>query len=187
MAGATNRALRAAGLPKPTVKTLRAEAGAGLSLRSAIQIAVARGLAVPDKAHAFLAKREGKAGLVRQTETATARRATLALRGTQALGKTLSAVRKTQLAEEMKTQKGVGARLQRLHAAGDYAGMVKVMGASRDSGVVRLRNPYFKTALTHAIALHRQDDLSRRQIEIANDGIRTAIANFRRFGDDLPR
>ena len=187
MAGATNRALKAAGLPKSTINTLRVEHGAGLSLKSAIQIATSRGLAVPDKAHAFLAKREGKAGLVRQTETATARRSTLALRGTRALGKTLASVRKTQHADEMKTQKGVADRLQRLHAAGDYPAMVKVMGASRDSGVVRLRNPYFRTALTHALALYKQGDMSRRQIEIANDGIRTALANFRRFGDDLPR
>jgi hypothetical protein len=46
MAGATNRALKAAGIPKATIATLRVEHGSGLSLRSALGIAHERGLPV---------------------------------------------------------------------------------------------------------------------------------------------
>jgi hypothetical protein len=46
MAGATNRALKAAGIPKATIKTLRVESGGRLNLRSAIQIASGRGLPI---------------------------------------------------------------------------------------------------------------------------------------------
>jgi hypothetical protein len=39
MAGANNRALKAAGIPKATIKTLRVENGGRLSLKSAITLA----------------------------------------------------------------------------------------------------------------------------------------------------
>ena len=60
MAGATNRALKSAGLPKSTIKTLRVENGGRLSLRSAISLAHERGLPVPDKAKAHLAASDAK-------------------------------------------------------------------------------------------------------------------------------
>ncbi len=44
MAGATNRALKAAGLPKATQNTIRVARGAGLTVQSAIQHAQAHGL-----------------------------------------------------------------------------------------------------------------------------------------------
>jgi hypothetical protein len=59
MAGATNRALKAAGIPKSTIATLRVEHGSGLSLRSALGIAHERGLPV-GKAAEFHAAREAK-------------------------------------------------------------------------------------------------------------------------------
>ena len=59
MAGATNRALKAAGIPKATIATLRVEHGSGLSLRSALGIAHERGLPV-GKAAEFHAAREAK-------------------------------------------------------------------------------------------------------------------------------
>ena len=62
MAGATNRALKAAGLPKATIKTLRVESGGGLTLKSAIQVAQSRGLDV-GQAHAHIEKREAKAAV----------------------------------------------------------------------------------------------------------------------------
>ena len=57
MAGANNRSLKAAGIPKATIQTLRVESGGRLSLKSAITLAGERGLAV-GKAQSFLAKRE---------------------------------------------------------------------------------------------------------------------------------
>lgn len=44
MAGANNRALKAAGIPKATIKTVRVARGSGLSVQSAIQHAQAHGL-----------------------------------------------------------------------------------------------------------------------------------------------
>lgn len=60
MAGATNRALKSAGLPKSTIATVRAESGGRLNLQSAIAVARSKGLDV-GKAHEHLAKREAKA------------------------------------------------------------------------------------------------------------------------------
>lgn len=59
MAGATNRALKSAGIPKGTIKTLRVESGGRMSLRSAIQLASGKDLPV-GKAHDHLAKRDAK-------------------------------------------------------------------------------------------------------------------------------
>lgn len=61
MAGASNRALKAAGLPKSAIKELRLSGSAGMSLRSAIGLAQERGIAIGDKPKAYLAKRESKA------------------------------------------------------------------------------------------------------------------------------
>ena len=71
MAGATNRALKSAGLPKSTIKTVRAESGGRLNLQSAIAIARAKGLDV-GKAHEHLAKREAKAASKAQPTAAPA-------------------------------------------------------------------------------------------------------------------
>ena len=73
MAGATNRALKAAGVPKGAIKTIRVTGGRGVSLRSAIAIAQSHGIALPDKVHAHLAKRDGKAA--QKAGVAEARRA----------------------------------------------------------------------------------------------------------------
>jgi hypothetical protein len=60
MAGANNRALKGAGIPKATIKTLRVENGGRLSLKSAITLAGERGLAI-GRAQEHLAKRDNKA------------------------------------------------------------------------------------------------------------------------------
>ena len=60
MAGATNRAFKAAGIPKAAIKELRVTGGRGLTLRSAISLAGERGIQIPQKAHDFLAKRDAK-------------------------------------------------------------------------------------------------------------------------------
>jgi hypothetical protein len=59
MAGATNRALKAAGIPKATIQTLRVESGGRLSLRSAIGMAHERKLPV-GKAVEHMAKRDAR-------------------------------------------------------------------------------------------------------------------------------
>ena len=57
MAGATNRAFKAAGIPKAAIKELRVTGGRGLTLRSAISLAGERGIQIPQKAHDFLLMR----------------------------------------------------------------------------------------------------------------------------------
>jgi hypothetical protein len=59
MAGATNRALKAAGVPKATIKTIRVKAGGRLSLKSALGVAAEHGLDT-GKAHEHLARRDAK-------------------------------------------------------------------------------------------------------------------------------
>lgn len=71
MAGATNRAMKAAGVPKATIATLRVEHGGHLSLRSAISIAHERGLDT-GKAHEFMAKRDAKKAAAPTAQAATA-------------------------------------------------------------------------------------------------------------------
>lgn len=71
MAGATNRAMKAAGVPKATIVTLRVEHGGHLSLRSAISIAHERGLDT-GKAHEFMAKRDAKKAAAPAAQAATA-------------------------------------------------------------------------------------------------------------------
>ena len=61
MAGATNRQYKAAGLPKATIKVIRTHGGAGMSLRSAIQVAQSHGAHVPEKALKFLERRAPEA------------------------------------------------------------------------------------------------------------------------------
>ena len=71
MAGATNRAMKAAGVPKATIATLRVEHGGHLSLRSAISIAHERGLDT-GKAHEFMTKRDAKKAAAPAAQAATA-------------------------------------------------------------------------------------------------------------------
>lgn len=71
MAGANNRSLKAAGIPKATIQTLRVEHGSGLSLRSALGIAHERGLPV-GAAHEFMAKRDAKAAASKEGQATAA-------------------------------------------------------------------------------------------------------------------
>ncbi len=74
MAGATNRALKAAGLPKATIATIRVQGSRGVSLQSAIKIATKAGAHVPEKVHAHLARRtEAHAKLVEAFKTEIAK------------------------------------------------------------------------------------------------------------------
>ncbi len=73
MAGATNRQLKTAGIPKAAMTQIRVHAGGRLSLKSALDVAERHGIAIPDKAHAFMAARaaEGRKAALRE---ASARR-----------------------------------------------------------------------------------------------------------------
>ena len=74
MAGATNRAMKSAGVPKASIKTIRVKAGGRLTLQSAISIAREHGLDV-GKAPDHLARREAKVETKRQAAQATAKAA----------------------------------------------------------------------------------------------------------------
>jgi hypothetical protein len=63
--------MKAAGVPKATIATLRVEHGGHLSLRSAISIAHERGLDT-GKAHEFMAKRDAKKAAAPAAQAATA-------------------------------------------------------------------------------------------------------------------
>jgi hypothetical protein len=63
--------MKAAGVPKATIATLRVEHGGHLSLRSAISIAHERGLDT-GKAHEFMAKRDAKKAAAPAAQVATA-------------------------------------------------------------------------------------------------------------------
>lgn len=74
MAGATNRAFKAAGIPKAAIKELRVTGGRGLTLRSAISLAEKHGVAVPQKAKDYLEKRDSRmAAMKRKRNTASVR------------------------------------------------------------------------------------------------------------------
>ena len=62
MAGATNRAMKAAGVPKASIGTIRVNSAGAHTLKSAIAVAAAHGAPVPDKVHAHIAARDAKAG-----------------------------------------------------------------------------------------------------------------------------
>lgn len=60
MAGATNRQLKTAGIPKAAMAQIRVHAGGRLSLKLALDVAERHGIAIPDRAHAFMAARDLK-------------------------------------------------------------------------------------------------------------------------------
>ena len=101
MAGATNRALKAAGIPKATIATLRVEHGSGLSLRSALGIAHERGLPV-GKAAEFHAAREAKHAASPAGQAAAADFRAKAATATKAAGERKAAM----LAERQKRVAG---------------------------------------------------------------------------------
>lgn len=75
MAGATNRAMKAAGIPKATQNVIRVNSGGAHTLKSAIAVAAAHGAPVPDKVHAHIAARDAKAGAKTAKSAATAENA----------------------------------------------------------------------------------------------------------------
>ena len=75
MAGATNRAMKAAGVPKASIGTIRVNSGGAHTLKSAIAVAAAHGAPVPDKVHAHIAARDAKAGAKTAKSAATAENA----------------------------------------------------------------------------------------------------------------
>ena len=127
MAGATNRALKAAGIPKATIATLRVEHGSGLSLRSALGIAHERGLPV-GKAAEFHAAREAKHAASPAGQAAAADFRAKAATATKAAGERKAAM----LAERQKRVAGTVRALGKgMLAQRKAAGAAKAEAAAR--------------------------------------------------------
>ena len=60
MAGATNRQLKTAGIPKAAMAQIRVHAGGRVSQKLALDVDERYGIAIPDRAHAFMAARDLK-------------------------------------------------------------------------------------------------------------------------------
>lgn len=129
MAGATNRALKAAGVPKATIKTIRVEHGGRLSLRAALVVAGSRGLDV-GKGHDHLAKRDAKEAASPKA-VAARKAAMLAARQNRVAG-TLGATAKGMMAARKTAQ----AAAQKV--AGQTEKQKRVAGALNASGKAML-------------------------------------------------
>lgn len=104
MAGATNRQLKTAGIPKAAMAQIRVHAGGRLSLKSALDVAAKHGIAIPDKAHAFMAARDLK-------DRKAALQAASARRGanvTRAIGDAPKVARQKSVSRPVDATKGRG-------------------------------------------------------------------------------
>ena len=112
MAGATNRQLKTAGIPKASQAQIRVHAGGRLTLKSALDVAAKHGIAVPDKAHAFMAARDLKDRKV-ALQAASARRGANVTRAIgdaskAALAARKEAARKKSVSRPLDAAKGRG-------------------------------------------------------------------------------
>jgi hypothetical protein len=145
MAGATNRALKAAGIPKSTIATLRVEHGSGLSLRSALGIAHERGLPV-GKAAEFHAAREAKRAASPAGQAAAADFRAKAAMAMKAAGERKAAM----LAERQK------------RVAGTVRALGKGMLAARKTAAGGERAKHEKNLIEAAAATAGERRISRR-------------------------
>lgn len=124
MAGATNRALKAAGVPKASIKTIRVKAGGRLSLKSALGVAAQQGLDV-GKAHEHLARREAKT----EAKAAEGRKAAMLAAGArrqQGVTRALGAASSGMLAARKAAAERARAEAQRpTPATGDIRAKVR--------------------------------------------------------------
>ena len=109
MAGATNRAFKAAGIPKAAIKELRVTGGRGLTLRSAIGLASERGIAIGDKAKAHLAARDRKAAASPEGQAAAVDFRAKAAAGLKSMAERKAAL---QAARQQRVGKSIGAAMQ---------------------------------------------------------------------------
>lgn len=133
MAGATNRAMKSAGVPKASIKTIRVKAGGRLTLQSAISIAREHGLDV-GKAPGHLARREAKVETKRQAAQATAKAAQQGkvARSLGDAGKGMRAARKAE-GERKAALQAASARRQ-TQVTGSVSAASKAMLAARKAG-----------------------------------------------------
>ncbi len=111
MAGATNRQLKTAGIPKAAMAQIRVHAGGHLTLKSALDVAAKHGIAIPDKAHAFMAARDLKARKV-ALQAAGARRSANVTRAISDAAKVALAARK-EAARQKSVSRPVDAAMGR--------------------------------------------------------------------------
>ena len=123
MAGATNRALKAAGIPKATIATLRVEHGSGLSLRSALGIAHERGLPV-GKAAEFHAAREAKHAASPAGQAAAADFRAKAATAMKAAGERKAALRSAIENRQRNLTRAIGAATDRAFVARSVSAMM---------------------------------------------------------------
>lgn len=143
MAGATNRAMKSAGVPKASIKTIRIKAGGRLTLQSAISIAREHGLDV-GKAPEHLARREAKVETKRQAAQASAKAAQQGkvARSLGDAGKGMLAARKAE-GERKAALQAASARRQ-TQVTGSVGAASKAMLAARKAGA----KPSFDGAMT---------------------------------------
>lgn len=103
MAGATNRQLKTAGIPKAAMAQIRVHAGGRLTLKSALDVAARHSIAVPDTAHAFMAARDLKARKV-ALQAAGARRVANVTRAIGDASKVALAARKEAARQKSVSQ-----------------------------------------------------------------------------------
>lgn len=127
MAGATNRQLKTAGIPKAAMTQIRVHAGGHLTLKSALDVAARHGIAIPDKAHAFMAARDLKDRKV-ALQAASARRGTNVTRAIGDASKVALAARK-----EAARQKSVSRPVDAAKGRGKSGAMGNTSGFKRTS------------------------------------------------------
>jgi hypothetical protein len=119
MAGATNRAFKAAGIPKKAQAEIRVHAGGRLTLAIAVDVARKHGIALPDKVHAHMAATaaEGRKAALRE---ASAQRGAKVARALGDASKATMANRKARAAIDAaaKSGKGGGMRNGEIHTYG---------------------------------------------------------------------
>ncbi len=198
MAGATNRAMKAAGLPRKTQETVRVALGAGMTVQSAIRHAQAHGLPLGKaKGGAVTGWDKAAAGATTPAEhraahaaSATARKAamiaarqnrvagSLDAAGKRMLtGRMVSAMMSRQLAAQQSAdaqKAAMGERQKRI--AGTVRGLGKGMLAQRKAAAKPAPDPHAETRARIA-KLEAQQDLGKRINKVV-------LGEKRKGGDD---
>lgn len=159
MAGATNRAMKAAGIPRATQNVIRVNSGGAHTLKSAIAVAAAHGAPVPDKVHAHIAARDAKAGAKTAKSAAAAENAAKRAearavyeRGNASSGEKLAAMRsnlRQLVSEKRQADRDVTRARDLARAAAE-----KTLGAPKKGPKAR------ENRLNHARALEAAENAS---------------------------
>ena len=188
MAGATNRQLKTAGIPRAAVDKIRVKAGGRLTLKGALSVAAQHGISVPEKAHAFAAARDEKARKV-ALQQASARRGEKLTRTLMDASKAAMARRKTPASLDAGRKATQGNMVSpdkfkasdmkpgdRLHVGGANISKVVSKHTRRNSnGMGR----YSVSSTTYIVRV------GKKQVESVGD-FKTAIAAAKTHGGDGP-